>query len=739
MTLLDFGECLKDSPKFRVDLEERENALHDLEHQLEKLVKFSNHVVESGKAHCHAIGSLMHSFESLATLLYSDSFVSGSLKKINIVLGDLQTFLMVFLEQTQKSITISLNHFIKEDIKKIKDTKKVFDKISDDLDSALVKNGQLLKNCRKTDAEEAENVLIATKSCFSHTALDYSFLLNNLQSKQRFHILSQIVMFMNGFYVYHKQGNDVLSNFEEYQTDLSTELEKLQSEFLIDQKEMEERHTLVRVKKKEYDNILNQTLPTNRNLVIMDGYLFKRASNTFKTWNRRWFVIQNNKLYYTKRSSKKEGITEMVDLRLSTVKNAIDVDRRFTFSVVCPTKCWYLQADNDEIKDRWISVMQMAIARALNDPVSESELPDNSMEKLHPQFLLTQIRELPGNDVCVDCGTSNPKWASINLGIAFCIECSGIHRSLGVHISKVRSITLDDWDTESINLMLELGNELVNDIYEAEIPEGWQKPEPTSPRKDKEQWIRAKYAEKRFVHRVHTSTPQRSKLRRKDIIKRGKDGLMKKYSFDRVDVIDTEVISGRVVKHGSVSSVESLDSEEENEATSLHPNLVLFQSARCKNLSMMMLAFANGANVNWKNEENEDKCSLHESVLSGSVSVSEFLLQNGASVNAQDLQGRSALHYAALHGSTGHTCLFLKRDADQNLKDIKNKDPLMIALEKTHADIVTLLRLARLHEEIKETDLTMGGDETVNNVFRDFSNMASKHPEKLKHDRQTYL
>lgn len=47
------------------------------------------------------------------------------------------------------------------------------------------------------------------------------------------------------------------------------------------------------------------------------------------------------------------------------------------------------------------------------------------------------LREIPGNDLCAECGAREPDWASLNLGILMCIECSGVHRNLGVHISKV--------------------------------------------------------------------------------------------------------------------------------------------------------------------------------------------------------------------------------------------------------------------------------------------------------------
>ena len=77
---------------------------------------------------------------------------------------------------------------------------------------------------------------------------------------------------------------------------------------------------------------------------------------------------------------------------------------------------------------------------------------------------------------------TDPSWASINLGVLLCIECSGIHRSLGVHISKVRSVTLDAWESEVLRVMTKLGNRIANSILEYEIPEGMVKPVANSTR-----------------------------------------------------------------------------------------------------------------------------------------------------------------------------------------------------------------------------------------------------------------
>ncbi|XP_017161137.1 arf-GAP with coiled-coil, ANK repeat and PH domain-containing protein 2-like [Poecilia reticulata] len=79
-------------------------------------------------------------------------------------------------------------------------------------------------------------------------------------------------------------------------------------------------------------------------------------------------------------------------------------------------------------------------------------------------------------------------------------------------------------------------------------------------------------------------------------------------------------------------------------------------------------------------------------------------------------------------------CLFLKRGAAQNDGDEDGQDPLSIAVQQANADIVTLLRLARMNDEMRESEGPFGqpGDTTYIDIFREFSHMASHNPEKLK-------
>lgn len=64
----------------------------------------------------------------------------------------------------------------------------------------------------------------------------------------------------------------------------------------------------------------------------------------------------------------------------------------------------------------------------------------------------------PGNDKCADCAAPFPRWASVNLGVFLCMRCATVHRRFGTHISRVKSVTLDNWTREEVRYMRQTGN-----------------------------------------------------------------------------------------------------------------------------------------------------------------------------------------------------------------------------------------------------------------------------------------
>lgn len=109
-------------------------------------------------------------------------------------------------------------------------------------------------------------------------------------------------------------------------------------------------------------------------------------------------------------------------------------------------------------------------------------------QNLHVQ---TPAGKFCGVFPCPNCCVprpADPDWASLNLGALICIECSGIHRNLGTHLSRVRSLDLDDWPIELIKVMSAIGNELANSVWE-ENSQGHVKPSSDSTR-----WVCARRA-----------------------------------------------------------------------------------------------------------------------------------------------------------------------------------------------------------------------------------------------------
>ncbi|XP_045114559.1 centaurin-gamma-1A-like [Portunus trituberculatus] len=178
----------------------------------------------------------------------------------------------------------------------------------------------------------------------------------------------------------------------------------------------------------------------------------------------------------------------------------------YEFSLVSlDNKQWHFEAASQEERDEWVTVIEQQILCSLQGNESNKSRTRQA-HPIDPQAIITIKNQVPGNLNCVDCDAPNPEWASINLGVLMCIECSGIHRNLGSHISKVRSLDLDEWPSGPVSVMMALGNEVGNHVWEANL-RGQTKPNPWSSREDKECWIRVKYEGKEFLAHPQSNIP----------------------------------------------------------------------------------------------------------------------------------------------------------------------------------------------------------------------------------------
>ncbi|XP_022918039.1 arf-GAP with coiled-coil, ANK repeat and PH domain-containing protein 2 [Onthophagus taurus] len=756
---IDLNECLRDSPKFRSILEQEEANVDQLEQKLDKIIKLCGNVVDSGKAYVAQQSLFANGLWDLSAHFKEDTLVLSSLSKLIHNLQEMNKFHTILLDQASRTILRNLTSFCKSDIKHVRDCKQHFEKISQDLDTVLVRNSQTARN-KSPEIEEIGNLLVATRSCFGHQAMDYVYSIEILQNRKRHEVLSTLLSYMHACTTYYHQGSDLCEDLEPFLKKLAEEVATMQEETITIEKKLENRHSFVTNKE------IIPNLAKSKGGPILEGYLFKRTSNAFKTWNRRWFCLRDNQLVYRKRSGDDNYTVMEEDLRLCTVKPVVDTERRFCFEVVSPLKCHMLQADSEEMLTAWILAVQRAVGVAFqNHPISSDTDTNKPLETAFNKIanekkrkkgrIWEQLLRIPGNDKCCDCGESNPSWASINLGVTLCIECSGVHRSLGVHYSKVRSLTLDDWEPECIKVMAELGNTVVNKVYEANVPENYIRATPMCTNSIRENWIKSKYVERKFVYKLPDITERASRnlmnirkwsvrrlRRRPRSCDNSRKNVVSKQQRDSVLMFGND-LDKPINETFDISSDqdstggEDNDTPDEEDISKLHPDRLLYKAALAHNLPVMCEALALGANQQWKNEDDHNRSAIHEAVLSGSVMSCAYLLLNGAKIDLQDDRGQTPLHLATQGGHTAQVCLLLKHRADQHLNDNEGLLPLMIAEQKKDADIVTLLRLGRLNEEMKGSDMGVCGDDTFNDVVRDFSQMACSHPERLQRTKNS--
>ncbi|XP_062375232.1 stromal membrane-associated protein 1 isoform X2 [Sardina pilchardus] len=141
------------------------------------------------------------------------------------------------------------------------------------------------------------------------------------------------------------------------------------------------------------------------------------------------------------------------------------------------------------------------------------------LNEQHQATLSKMLRE-DDNKYCADCEAKGPRWASWNLGVFICIRCAGIHRNLGVHISRVKSVNLDQWTPEQMQSVQDMGNTRARQLYEAHLPENFRRPQTDQA---VEFFIRDKYEKKKYYDKNAINGSIKEREKKKDERKREKD------------------------------------------------------------------------------------------------------------------------------------------------------------------------------------------------------------------------
>uniref|UniRef100_A0AAX7UCZ7 Un-named sa1614 n=1 Tax=Astatotilapia calliptera TaxID=8154 RepID=A0AAX7UCZ7_ASTCA len=342
------------------------------------------------------------------------------------------------------------------------------------------------------------------------------------------------------------------------------------------------------------------------------GFLYKKSDGLRKMWQKRKCSVHNCYLTIAHATPNKPPTR----LNLLTCQVKPSVEDKKCFDLISHNRTYHFLAEDEAECVAWMSVLtnskQEALSMALDGGRKGGGGSESSVEDL-TRAITDDIKRMPGNNSCCDCGAPDPGWLSTNLGILTCIECSGIHREMGVHVSRIQSLSLDSLGTSDLLLARNVGNSGFNEILEANLLSPSLKPSQHSHMPERKDFILSKYQDVNFVRRSHSSTSA-LRLRLQEATK----------SCDIYTLIQL------YAQRAELSQPLHAHIQEKGE-TALHLAVLL-----------------------------ADRTSLH---------ILDFLAQNCSNVDTQTSAGNTALHYSCLHNKTDCVKLLLRARANTHISN----------------------------------------------------------------------